>query len=386
MRLPNITTSPKSKKGRALPAAVVDSSAYSLYPSLDLNTIPFHVGAGAWGAQAVVQAPAAPITTTNVSVSTWADFESACLAGARQITVTASISGVGNPVSGSCADLDIIVNPGVIINNPIFGLFGQGNAVTRIRLRGPTLGTYSGGQVHNMRFFGLSTDIHIDGIGLTGGGPAKEVAIETASSLNHQRMAITNCRGMAGNAFYLGNVGNLVVAGCSVYSGADLTPVSPNDEAWNFRCTEGKGPVIFFDNDLRNPRFHNIRVHPNNAALNQGYVWASQNLILDYEEARIFWAGRASAGDSGNLLGAWLVGNSIYAEDNDPVFTPDIEIEHCPYGRVTGNTFYGDFTVNDIYLRAEVIDGDKTGNTFNGSVTEPAWSRVGDPTGLDWSP
>lgn len=364
----------------------VSGAFYTPYPSLDLNQIPFHSAAGDWGAQSIVTAPTAPTTSTNVSVSTWSDFESACLAGARQITVTASISGAGNPVSGSCADLDIIVNSGVVITNPIFGLFGQGNTIQRVRLRGPTLGSYSGGQVHNIRFFGTATDLHIDGIGITGGGSNKEVAVEMAAGLNHQRMAMTNCRGHSGNAFYLGPFGNTVVAGCSIYSGADLTPVSPNDEAWNFRFTEGRGPVIFYDNDLRNPRFHNIRYHPSSTAVNRGYVWASNNLILDYEEARIFWCGRASGSDSGNVDAAWLVGNTIYAEDNDPIFTPDIEIEHCPYGRVTGNTFYGDFTVNDIYLRAEVTNGDKTGNTFNASVAAPAWTRAGDPTGLDWTP
>jgi hypothetical protein len=374
------------KKGRRSAIIVSDSTdPYSLYPTLDLNTIPFHTAAGGWGAQSAVEEPSTPVTTTQTSVGTWAAFESACLTPGTEITVTASISGVGNPVSGSMTDIDIIVNPGVVINNPIFGRFGQGDTITRVRMRGPTLGQYSGGQVHNARVFGLGTDIIFTGIGMTGGGANKEVALESAGGLAHNRWAVTYCRGMTGNSFFLGNVHNLVAAGNSIYSGADLTTVSPNDEAWNFRCTEGRGPVILYDNDMRNPRFHNVRYHPNNAALNQGYVWVASNLIVDLEEARIFWTGRASAGDSGNVLGSWFLNNTIYAEDNDVIFTPDIEIEHCPYGRITGNVFYGDFDAGDIYT-STVADVVVSSNTFNGSAAEPAWTRAGDPTGLDWTP
>lgn len=382
----NLTLATRAKRGRRVaPPPAPGGDAYPLYPSLDLSTIPFHVGSGGWGAQEVVTAPTAPTVSTSVSVSTWAAFESACLAGARTITVTASISGVGNPISGSSSDLDIIVNPGVVINTPIFGRFGMGDTNSRIRFRGPTLGTYSGGQIHHLRLYALSTDIHIDGIGLTGSGPSKEVGIELHGGLNNQRIAITNCRAHTGNAFYLGNAGNLVVAGCSMFSGADPLPVPPNDEGWNFRCTEGLGPVVFYDNDLRGNRFHNIRVHPSSSAVNSGLAWVSNNLFVDLEQARIFWTGRASVSDAGNWVGSWFLNNTIYAEDEHPVLDPDVEIRNCPYGRVQNNTFYGDFTAGGINT-STVADVVVSGNTFNASAAAPAWTRAGDPTGLDWTP
>lgn len=371
--------------GRSRAPLPAGGDAYEWYPSLDLNDIPFHTASGDYGSQLAIQTPAAPVTTSQTSVSTWAAFETAALTPGTEITVTASIDGTGNNVSGSMTDIDVIINSGVVVKVGFLGTFGSGHTFTRVRFRGPTVGVHSGGQMHNTTFFGATSDIIFDGLDLSGGGASKEAAIGTTTTLTNTKWAIVNCRGHSGNHFYLGNVSHLVAAGNAIYSGADTTTVPPDDEAWVFRHADGVGPIVHYDNDYRNDRFHNIRAHTPSGATTSGYIWIKNNVLVDLTEARIFWNVRANGGALGTWEASWFLNNTIYAEDNSPTLAPDITVSaNVAYTRIQENTFYGDFTSGNISSSA--TDSVVSDNTFNGSTSAPAYGGPGDPTGIDWSP
>jgi hypothetical protein len=365
------------------------TNPYPLYPTLDLNAVPYCAGDGPYWTQRIVVAPEPPVTTRQVSVSTWAAFDTECRVPGTEITVTGSFSSAGDNINGSMTDVDVVLNPGVIISGGlVLGGFGAGHLLTRVRFRGPTLGAYSGGQIHNVSLFAGCRGVRFSGIGVTGGSVSagdKKVALEFSTGATHERFLLDHCRGHSGNSFQLGECHDFVAAGNSIYSGADTTQVTPNDEAWCFRVANGSPGVILFDNDLRNPRFHNIRLHTPTGSSTRGLGWVSGNLILDHTEARIFNNARASAGNTGRYSASWFENNDVHAEDESATFTPNLNVDYCDYTRIRNNRFYGDFVLGNITV-TNTTDSLIEGNTFNASVPAPAWTRAGDPTGLDWTP
>jgi len=359
------------------------ASAYEWYPSLDLNDVPFHASAGAWGPQYTVQVAVAPTAPTAVSVATFAAFETAFLAGERTITLTADIDGNEALISGSTSDIDINLN-GHVLRSMRFG--GASNTCQRIRFRGgATIGThYPGSQLHNVWFFDGANDIILDG--LDGTGPARvgsPLDASTAFSVGgatgtRRRLAVTRCRFMAGCEGYIGECSDTIVTGCSFYTGAE-TPRPVEDEAWAWRLSGGVGAHIFYDNDIRGVRFHRIRMHPDGSST---YLWIDSNVFVDRVESRILTCDASMVSSPvGDLAGFWATNNETWATGGSPSWYSN----DSAYVNFSNNVFHSDTFTGDANLTASgYTTFVRAGNTFGALTADPSWGGPGSPLGLNW--
>jgi len=375
---------------------------YTWFPSLDKNTIPWHVAAGAWGPRLLVQEASAPTGTTPVTVTTFADFRAAVLAGARTITIGADISGAngsifGSHINGSWNDVDIIIPPGRILRSFAMGDGGSGTTVNRMRFRGNTVGSHSGGQLHNVTLWGAHNDIIFDGIDITGPGvfDGDQVSAFNVSNTGN-RIAVTRCRIAAGCYAFIGNGSNMIVTGCSV-SASRQAPQGSGQEGWGFRLTDAAdGGVIFYGNHIRSTRYHKIRCHPTSTT---GYLWIKNNY---------FWAidgdtqlvtvntNLTTAMPKGYYAGMWFEGNEIWTDgagtgfasgSTDSDGTNPVTAAWCPYVRSNGNTFRSASYTNDSsFTTTGSTDVVKTGNTYLAYVAPTEWRSTtpGNPEGLNW--
>ena len=133
--------------GNSTPPPATGAQPYQWYPALDLNTVEFHRAAGAWGPQKQVQTPAAPNTNRVVNVSTAAELITAARVPGTQIIVTSSIT-KNIAIAGNIVDIDLVIPPGITIGTLSLGQYNSANVVNRVRIRGPTVGSYSGGCGH----------------------------------------------------------------------------------------------------------------------------------------------------------------------------------------------------------------------------------------------
>jgi len=394
-------------------ASGATGNQYTWFPSLDKNTIPWHVAAGAWGPRLLVQEASAPTGTTPVTVTTFADFRSAVLAGARTITIGADISGAngsifGSHINGSWNDVDIIIPPGRILRSFAMGDGGgAGTTVNRMRFRGNTVGSHSGGQLHNVTLWGAHNDIIFDGIDITGPGvwDGDQVSAFNVSNTGN-RIAVTRCRIAAGCYAFIGNGSNMIVTGCSVSASRQPRQAS-GFEGWGFRLTDAAdGGVIFFGNHIRSTRYHKIRCHPTSTT---GYLYIKDNwfwCIGRDEEVSAAVDNQLVAVDAnltdampkGWMAGMWFEGNEIWARGNgnslksgstDSDGTNPVIAAWCPYVRSSGNTFHSESTAyaNDAsFVTTGSTDVLKSGNTYSAYATPTVWKSTtpGNPEGLNW--
>lgn len=389
------------------------TAAYVWYPALDKNSIPWHVGAGAWGSQYSLYECQAPNTLSEVSVTTASDFKTQCELGARIIRIETgtniNCSGVG-AIGPVLADLDIIIESGAVLRNVIFGAFDGTQLMDRIRIRGETVGLYSGGQAHNIDFNGRDNvdsmnDIILDGIGLTG----SQVVTGQTNALKLQGagkgFAMQFCKAMAGGEVYIGGVRDWVICGNSCYSAADMpNPPPGDDESWAFRMTRqsSAGGGVLYQNDIRANEsrttvYHRWRIHP--GAEGQGHAWICDNTFVDRAEGRILWC----VANADSLAHGWL---ESFITKNNRIYTGDQAVtgqsyysESALYVEHDGNQFFSSVAVDDadLVVAAEIniddADGPppgltptvvKTGNVSHGDTADPAWAGQGDPTGLNW--
>lgn len=381
--------------------------AYVWYPDLDLNDIPFHTASGDWGPQYTVAEATAPSTTTAVTVTTWSGFQSAMLAGSRQITIGADIDGSMGLIDGNVTDVDVIIPSGRILRSFNVNRFNNGQTCTRLRFRGPTVGTHSGGQLHNVIFYGQPTsDLIFDGIDITGPGVVangspppdwvQQSAIRIGTSGEGERVAITNCRCMVGNYFFIGDVKDLIVTGSSFYSGAEPRQ-SSGVEGWVFRVIgpPDGGAHIFYNNDLRGTRFHKLRFHPDGSTT---YCWIDSNYLVDMNEGRLLACSSALVSSpKGYYAGLWATNNECWTDINDTANAgPEFSSGSSAYVRFENNLFRSDELTGDGSLGISDVEGLipngdedwlKTANTFSaGTAVAPSWKTgtPGDPTGLTW--
>lgn len=381
--------------------------AYTWYTALDKSTIPSHAGAGAWGSQRAIAEAAAPSVSTSVGVSTCADFKTEMLAGARTITIDADVSCVGSPViSGNVTDVDVIIPPGRILRSFYVGQFGSGHVATRLRFRGNTVGSHSGGQLHHISFFADTADVIFDGIDITGPGvianasPPPDWIQQHAVILqgtSNSRMAFTNVRGMAGNYFFIGVISDLIVTGSSFFTAEEPRQTS-GVEGWVFRVIgpASGGTHVFYGNDFRGRRFHKLRFHPDGST---SYLWIANNYFVDVFEGRLLTANSALVSDpKGYFAGLWAVSNQSWADINlasGDTAGNDFSSGSAAYVRFTDNAFNSDDITSDALTPISDIEGlipngsedwVKSGQTFAAFVSAPAWKTgtPGDPTGLTW--
>lgn len=378
------------------PAGVADP--YDWYPALDLNDVPFHTAAGSWGAQQTVQAVVEPTITRSVTVTTEADLASAlAITGSR---VYADFSTTNDlALTGSKTDVELIIPSGRSFRGIVIGSFAQAATLTRVRVRGGTLGQFSGGTIGgNLTFLANThTDIHVDGVqfaSLNADSAGVVTSFYDTSSPLATRFAITNTRSHCEEAAHYVYANHFVFAGNTTFTGRNPDVSNASSEAW---CIRGRGsPVLIYDNYLRGQKFHRARVAPTVTFDDPQYSWVSGNTFVDLRQARI-WNATANADDNAPVTpganrytdATWFVDNAVYAEASDGSgLAPNIEGDNvATYLRFTGNSFYGDFaqsTLNTASSASAATDKDvSTGNSFNAIQAPPAWNRAGDPTGVD---
>jgi hypothetical protein len=401
-----LTPVPALFRGRGGPRRAVPpptgADPYEWFSSFNKNLFPPHAGAGAWGIQRQIQVAAAPTTTSTGTAGTATQLQDACYTPGTQVTLTDIIPGVS--ISGAnVTDVDVIIPTGTgiistsLATRPVVGRgVSPYRTIRRLRFRGSTLGTFSGGQIHNLQVNGDVADLIFDGVAMSGpegsnASSALHVTIDDAGG-RPTRIAIHNVRANCGGGFMLNLGEHVTVVNCSILTAQGVT--DPAD-AWGFRMSSNsRGNLIFYGNDIRaseargggaNNVFHRIRCHPDPGLY---YVWAYNNTIVDRVEARIFMVDAAFAGGTGTADGAWFEENLVIAADPYGASGRECSIKDALYGRIINNTFQSDqFTSTaNLTLGTPVVDGDKTtGNVFESLPgSDPAWGAAGDPSAIDW--
>lgn len=373
---------------------------YEWYPALCLDDIPFHTGAGAWGSQLAIETPAAPTTTRNVSVSTCGGLQTEAATNGSRITITGNFGDCG--VNFSLTDIDIVINSGVRIGSLVLGENGSG-VLTRVRVRGPTVGTYSGGSAAALQWLGTSAnDIIVDGIGVS--GPGSYIFYPED---NTDRMAVVNICAYSGNSFAFSSGQHVVWAGNNIANNFTGSGSGGYDSGarWGIRG-DSASPQIVFHSRLQNVganddvAYHRFRAAPW-PPLGTQYIWFAQNTVIDSSEARGVYGGRVGgSGPTDRITAYWAIDSTAYLRaltSSGGAWTAQSwDLEHVEnYARATGVTFYGDVVLADQTTNesgTEAADADfTTGTSFNAWQSPPAWSapiygsNTCDPTALPTS-
>lgn len=385
--------------GRNAAGDAGDTDPYSWFTDFNKNDFPPHTGAGAWGVQSVIDEPVAPTITSTGTASNTTQLEDALQTGGVRVTLTADISGFAG--NFDITDSEIVVPTGTRLLSPIFG--GGSGTVTRLLIRGDTLGTYGGGQIHNLWLFGTGTDFVVDGLSSSGAVDFSCMALGPAAGFD--RVAITNCRLNSGGFGIGSTCGNIVVAGCSILTGNDLAFPSENDEAYGIRAYfESNGNVIVAHCDIRsNPNratssHARFRCHPD-AGLE--YVALLKNRFVERVEHWIGWVDAAAGGGSGDALAVFVDGNEVISSGTGTdvgADTPKLYGSDTAHAYIRNNVFKSDgFTSDSNIALSGSSSTTKSGNSYESLPgSDPAWSAAisgtsvapgaGDPSGIDWTP
>ncbi len=359
----------------ALPAPTVNDP-YALYPALNLARVPFHAGAGTWGPQLSMEAPALPVTTRTVTVNSAAELEIEGLVPGSEVIVGTSFS-EQVVLFGDVRDLDLVVPSGISVGQIIIGRYTPPSTTERVRIRGTVPMSHSGGRLGSLEFFSdPTTDVIIDGVDLNGEdlGGGKGL-YHFARPTN--RVAVVNVRGHSVEMGGLhGDINNLVVAGSNFFTGARPREVAGTLPGWTMR---GGDRVIVFRSYVGGTRYHRVRVHP--ALGITQYTWLGENLFYDPNEARIASAMNIGGTPPGAMYAAiWAQCNLVYAYST--CMSPSFEGPAASFAELSHNTLYGSIT-QAIQTSLQASHGANhdylTGNTFNAWEAPPPYPYPGDP-------
>lgn len=369
------------------PAAPV-GQAYAWYPALDLNQVEFHVGAGAWGPQIQIVAPQAPVITRDVTVYNWSELNAALNVPGSRITIGADIvdsalpNGVAPPYGffkgGTVTDIDIIIPPGRMLGPIVFGGWNApGDTINRLRIRGTTVGQYSGGVLNGITFFGNPRDIIFDGIGMRnpGGNNNGSLALNLqfpTGFINNANIAVVNNVIRTAGSAVLGPARRIVFAGNNIvhaeYKREDLGYA----EGWGIRIQSEA--AVFYRNQIDGVRYHKIRVHPD-SNFAQNYSWINSNVLIDRVEARGIWV--VNLGTGLTMTASFINNNSLYLYST--CLSVSFEFPHVSWGQAANNSFYGVATNGANGLTPSPGGPGFVNNTFATWQTPPPWNSNGDP-------
>lgn len=362
-------------------AAQSGADPYPLYTSFDRNDIPWHAAAGVWGAQVPLQAPATPNTTATVDVTTTGGFISAIQTGARVVRVMSNIGDATGVTPGN--DTDIVIMPGVRVGTLQFS-----GAFSRLRIRGPVVGMYSGGSIakwgSNAATGTPQTDIIFDGIGISGSGGGDGFVIQPHFGID--RMAILNCRIRAGVAIaFMSSVRHLFVANTSAIAGVNGPGVT-----WGFRHDDD-GPIVFVDVDFRTPfapgvgAYHRIRSKPPTGQTSGKHFYVDDSVFVDSGQSTFLWANLTSASQASDRHSSMIVRRvrtySGGAGGNGTIYPEAVGL----YAEVTGGQYFGRPSVGDLASSESgslAATKNFSNNQFFAYAGDPAWTAAGDPTSL----
>lgn len=382
------------------------------YPGLDLNTIPWHTASGAWGNQYVMPKADPPVTTSEASPTTAAEFQANLVSGRRLIigpgvTITFGVSEL-QAQGVTLTDVDIVIHPTASLRYFALGSYNSGDVCVynRIRVRGPTLGSYSGGQLHQFKVVidanasNSCNNLIVDGLGCTASA-SDDITATTAIGLqtgttSSRRFNMTNCRVASGGEGYIGDMGDTIFAGNSWLT-ALTNPEPIEDESWAIRIMGLiSGSHIVFENDMRAAEpgrtnvFHRVRVHPD--ANGVGHFFMKGCTLVDRVESRAMWCDADAGSQNGWLESFMTENNTYYMEGLGLSFYSESAI----YNRFRNETFYSALSLSDssLTVRSSIAGPPEPGiptvkvvdnNTYNGTATPPAWGAAGDPSGLNWN-
>jgi hypothetical protein len=355
---------------------------YPWFPALDMARIPFHAGSGDFGPQAVLSFPVAPVTTRSVTVHSAAELVSEALIPGTEIIIGTSFADQA-VIFGDVTDLDIIVPRGRFTADIIFGSYSPQSTTARVRVRGPTPLSHSGGRVGSLVFSSDPTsDVIIDGVDLNGedqqgGGPLYYFSRPT------DRVAIVNVRGRAtGFGSLHVETRDLVVAGSNILTGARTRSQNGIVEGWGMR---GGDRVVVFRNYMEGSRYHRVRVHPVDDTTQ--YTWIAENVFVDPNEARIVSAFDIGASTPGTLYdGIWAQCNLVYAHST--CITPSFDAPSAAYAQFTHNALFGSITQAQQTAVEDANPGHDylTETTFSPWESPPAYPSPGDPRDIPLPP
>jgi hypothetical protein len=353
---------------------------YRWYPSLDLARIPFHRAAGPWGPRAAIVAPEPPVTQRNVRVSSASQLASEAQVPGATITVDAQyVAHVA--LSGDVKDLDLVVPAGRTIAQLTIGRFNSFSKVQRIRIRGTTPGSHSGGLIGMITFLAPAADVIIDGVDLNGAdGEGGSLLWNFPRGV--ERLAVVNVRGHSAGPGSLQQTGkDIVIAGSRLMTGARPREVNGYSEGWGIRAGDR---LVVFDNRIDGTRFHRVRVHPEDGG--PQYAWVADNVLVDPHEARIFSAFNRG-GQSLRYAAVWAECNRVYAHST--CMPPSFDGKDANYAMLTSNTLFGSIT-EELQRSVQAAHGPGrdylSGNKFSRWQAPPAWDGPGDPTVIPLPP
>lgn len=377
---------------------------FTWYPLLDKATIPFHAGAGEWGSQSTIDEAAAPTgTMTDVTASTAAELATHIYTANRRITLTGNIA-AASFTAGNITDVDIIVPPGILWDSPTIGSGLGGITVTRLRIRGSTVGSHSGGQVHRLNMIALGSDFIVDGLDIS--GPYTAAALAIGSDQSFSRAAVVNNRINAGGFAIGSTASDIVIAGNSILTGSDTAAETDllNEEAYGIRnYFETNGNIVVFNNEIRSNPARVVssharwRVHPD-AGIE--YVWGRNNRFVERVENHIHNIVASEGGGSGSATANWFLYNEIISTGTGTAGsagTPKLYgNESSVRAYIQNNAFQSDdFTSDTDISLGGTTATTKSGNTYASLPgSDPAWGATlngltpgaGDPSGIDYTP
>lgn len=366
------------------------------YAALDKATAPI-----------TILEPSAPTgAMTDVTAANATELATHIYTPNRRITLTANI-GASTFVAGNIQDVEIIVPPGIRWG-ATGGSVTLGNAssstLTRVRIRGNTVGTFSGGQIHAIQINGAGSSVILDGLSLTGPVTQGAVSFGSLTAPYIQRAAITNCRINCGGYGIVNTAADLTIAGCSIYTGNDLAFPPSDDEAYAIRnYFMADGNIVVYGCELRsNPNrtesaHSRFRCHPDPGIAS---IWAGNNRFVERVENHIIWVDAAAGGGTSDALNTYVTNNEIISTGTGTAGSatvPKLYGGDQINAYIQNNVFKSNhFTSDSSIFMTGTTSTTKSGNTYEALPgSDPAWGAAlasgltpgaGDPTSLDWTP
>lgn len=359
------------------------------YDPFNFAGIPWHEGAGAWGAQRTLVAPSLPVTTRQVSVSTPGDFNTEAAIDGTEITITGDWT---TDVSVAADDIDVILPAGRSIHAVQFGSFGQSSGPSRLRIRGAVPGEHSGGRMGQYRDNLLCTDVTLDGIDLNGAASYGTAESNQCFRVNTARLAVLNVRAIAAGYCWLGEATDVVIYRSNLFGGADDRTTVGFVEGWCFR--NANGPVTVRQSRLESTRYTVCRIQSQGNAGELFYMGDTSELVGVHEDRAYWFWNNLGNPPLGNGKGAVVEDTDIYlygAAACAAAAGAHIEAADCDYSRVRNNRFhwYSGDQLTQAIIDTEEASADPSGdhnwgvgNTFTEYFAHPAYGGPGDPTAV----
>lgn len=355
------------------PSALPDSAnLYAQYTALDLSTLPFHTGTGAWGAQYVVPQPTPPNITREVTVFSAADARTE--SGTPGSRIICDFSDSIGAMFTTPTDVEFVMVAGRRVTNLEFA-----NGFARVRVCSITPGVHvPTARLHYWRVANVNgTDLIIRDIDNTGGTDGAGLF-----NFGAERFAYVNNRMHADRGGILGMEGSTITHKDHVYAGNCMLNGDGADtsNSWTVRVVI-RGAYIFKRNVMQGFRYHRIRAHPGD---NTPRIAIDDNLLIDTGEASFIWvdapAGNVNDGSAARCT--YVRNNGVYMDGHvlgQPGSVARMEFASTNYGEYANNSHFRgseQSTWTDASVTSTMT---KSGSSYTTLGSLPSWTFYGGP-------